>query len=101
MIFPKLKIRIYCKILFLICTQIIILINIGESNSQSKYGFSEKWTWEDMMNEAVLVDPVLIKSVDILKQGITLKDGRILLKNLSDLNSLNELTQIYIQPYSE
>jgi len=101
MIFPKLKIRIYCKILFLICTQIIILINIGESNSQSKYGFSEKWTWEDMMNEAVLVDPVLIKSVDILKQGITLKDARILLKNLSDLNSLNELTQIYIQPYSE
>jgi len=80
---------------FLIFSLIVFRIfNLSEAVPQQKYGFdfAREWIWEDLISRAANEDPGLISSVNILRNEISIIDGRILFRLISDLDSLNEVS---------
>ncbi|MBS1551103.1 MAG: hypothetical protein JST15_03420 [Bacteroidetes bacterium] len=64
--------------------------------SQQKFGLKSDWDWDDLFNKAVFVSPLLIKSVDKLKNDLTISDARFIVRHLSELDSLQELKNLFI-----
>jgi len=92
MFFRKLNIKIFYLIVFVF----LFLLTPQKNFSQLKYDFDfdAEWSWEDLINKAVLIEPRLIKSVDDLKKKISIDDARIILKELSRLQILKDLQKL-------
>jgi len=82
--------------IFILFIAVLLFVNPKFNYSQDKYGFNfdGNWIWEDLINKVVIINPALIKSVDHLKNKISIYDARILLKNLSVLDSLKYIRNL-------
>ncbi|MEP7145495.1 MAG: hypothetical protein ABI792_00655 [bacterium] len=77
--------------IFIFASSLLIYPEKNYSQTKYEFNFDYNWSWEDLINKVVLINPGLIKSVDNLKNKISNNDARILLKKLSVLDSLNYL----------
>jgi len=59
-----------------------------------EFNFHKDWTWEELTEYAVLIDPSLLILVDEQKRKISISDMRILLRELSGLHSMTELSNL-------
>ncbi len=76
---------------------LIIFFSFPSKNySQNKYDFDfdSQWKWEDLIDKVVVINPELIKSVNYLRDKISIEDARIILKQLSQLDSLKQLSGV-------
>ncbi len=87
--------RAYIRIFLIIS----VLIFIPEKNfSQSEYGLEGEWSWEDLIDKVVMINPSLMRTVDKLRKEIPVEDARFVLKELSLLNTLQGLGELNLIP---
>ncbi len=91
MILPDFKINFTFKILFIA----LLIFQPNTNYSQQKFGLETDWNWEDLFNKAVFINPALIKTVDNLKRELSVKDARYIVKHLSELDSLQQLKNLF------
>ncbi len=97
MILPDFKINSTFKILF----AVLVIFHSNINYSQQKFGLESDWNWEDLFNKAVFINPALIKSVDNLKRELSITDARYIVKHLSELDSLQQLKNLFSYYESE
>lgn len=66
-----------------------------------EFDFNSDWSWDELTEYVVLIDPSLLKSVDELKKLLTVYDMRLILRELSRLNSLYDLKELSIIAQSD
>ena len=71
------------------------------SQDNPEFDFNSDWTWDELTEYVVLVDPSLLKIVDEQKKLLSNYDVRLILRELSRLNSLNELKDLSIPARSD
>ena len=91
MILPDFKINFTFKLLFIA----LLILQPNTNYSQQKFGLETDWNWEDLFNKAVFINPALIKTVDNLKRELSVKDARYIVKHLSELDSLQQLKNLF------
>lgn len=91
MICPRIKSKLFFSLIIVFC---IILPH--KIFSQTDYGLAQDWQWEDLTDKAVLINPRLIKTVDNLRNEITISDARFLVKQISLLGSAAGLKNLYL-----
>jgi tetratricopeptide (TPR) repeat protein len=66
------------------------------ANAQDRYGmdFSIPWEWEDLTNTTIVNAREMAPVLEDLRLGMTIVDARILFKELSLLNNLDELKSL-------
>ena len=79
----------------------IISPNLFFSQDIREFDYNSDWTWDELTEYVVLIDPSLLKSVDEMKKLMTIHDMRLILRELSGLNSLNELIDLSIVARSD
>lgn len=71
------------------------------SQDNPEFDFNSDWTWDELTEYVVLVDPSLLKIVDEQKKLLSNYDVRLILRELSRLNSLSELKDLSIPARSD
>lgn len=64
--------------------------------AQDKYGidFSSTWEWEELTNTTIVNAREMAPVLEDLRSGMTIVDARVLFKELSSLNSLDDLRSL-------
>ncbi|MBV6480286.1 MAG: hypothetical protein HGGPFJEG_03162 [Ignavibacteria bacterium] len=85
---------------------IAVLFSLSESGvifpqEVREFDFNKEWTWDELTEHVVLIDPSLLMSVDELKKSLSITDMRMILKELSELSSLADLRNLGITAKSD
>ena len=85
--------RIFLYPVVIIC---MLILSGRTLQSQDKYGmdFSSPWEWEDLTNTTIVNAREMAPVLEDLRSGMTIVDARVLFRELSHLNSLDDLKSL-------